>query len=97
MASRGVHSLYGRRLAARVRSRDLINMTAERRMFMLEGRSIGADLIRASLEQVRDDNDVFVPCWRVAYTLLSGRHRNGPLQLCAICVVIALQQSCQSR
>jgi SAM-dependent methyltransferase len=55
MASRGVDSLYGRRLSARVRALGLVNMTAEGRMFMWEGRSIGADLIRASLEQVRDE------------------------------------------
>jgi hypothetical protein len=55
MANGGVDSLYGRRLAARVQSLGLVNITAEGRMFMWEGRSIGADLIRASLEQVRDE------------------------------------------
>jgi SAM-dependent methyltransferase len=55
MASRGVDSLYGRRLSARVRALGLDNTTAEGRMFMWEGRSIGADLLRASLEQVRGE------------------------------------------
>jgi SAM-dependent methyltransferase len=55
MASLGVDSLYGRRLSARVRALGLVNITAEGRMFMWEGRSIGADLIRASLEQVRGE------------------------------------------
>jgi SAM-dependent methyltransferase len=55
LVSRGVDSLYGRRLSARVRSLGLVDMTAEGRMFMWEGGSIGADLIRASLEQVRDE------------------------------------------
>jgi len=55
MANRGVDSLYGRRLSARVRSLGLVNMTAEGRMFMWEGRSIGAGLFRASLEQARSE------------------------------------------
>jgi SAM-dependent methyltransferase len=55
MANRGVDSLYGRRLSARVRSLGLVNMVAEGRTFMWEGRSAGADLFRASLEQVRSE------------------------------------------
>jgi SAM-dependent methyltransferase len=55
MASRGVDLLYGRRLSARVRALGLVNITAEGRMFMWEGRSVGADLIRASLELIRDE------------------------------------------
>jgi SAM-dependent methyltransferase len=55
MAHRGVDSLYGRRLAARVRSLGLVGMVAEARLFMWEGRSTGVDLLRASFEQVRDE------------------------------------------
>jgi SAM-dependent methyltransferase len=55
MANRGVDSLYGRRLAARVRSLGIIEMAAEARLFMWERRSVGIDLIRASIEQVRDE------------------------------------------
>jgi hypothetical protein len=53
MANRGVDSFHGRRLSARLRALGLVDMTAEGRMFLWEGRSIGADLIRAGLEQVR--------------------------------------------
>jgi SAM-dependent methyltransferase len=55
LAKRGVDALYGRRLAARVRSLGVIGMAAEARLFMWEGRSIGLDLLRASIEQVRDE------------------------------------------
>jgi SAM-dependent methyltransferase len=55
MANHGVDSVYGRRLSARVRSLGLVNMTAEGRMFMWEGQSIGAGLIRVNLEQVRSE------------------------------------------
>jgi SAM-dependent methyltransferase len=55
LAKRGVDLLYGRRLAARVRSLGVIEMAAEARLFMWEGRSIGLDLLRASIEEVRDE------------------------------------------
>jgi SAM-dependent methyltransferase len=55
MANRGVDSRYGRRPSARVRSLGLVDLVAEGRTFMWEGRSPGADLFRASLEQVRSE------------------------------------------
>ena len=55
MARRGVDSLYGRRLAARVRSLGLASVTAEGRLFMWEGQSKGADLTRANFEQIRNE------------------------------------------
>jgi ubiquinone/menaquinone biosynthesis C-methylase UbiE len=55
MARRGVDSLYGRRLAARVRSLGLVDMAAEGRAFMWEGRSAGAVLTRANFEQIRSE------------------------------------------
>jgi SAM-dependent methyltransferase len=55
LSDRGADSLYGRRLAARVRSLGVTGMAAEGRLFMWEGRSIGVELLRASLEQVRDE------------------------------------------
>ena len=55
MARRGVDLLYGRRLAARVRSLGLASVTAEGRLFMWEGQSKGADLTRANFEQIRNE------------------------------------------
>ena len=55
MARRGVDSLYGRRLAARVRLLGLASVTAEGRLFMWEGQSKGADLTRANFEQIRNE------------------------------------------
>jgi SAM-dependent methyltransferase len=55
MALRGVDSLYGRRLAARVRSLGLASVTAEGRLFMWEGQSTGADLTRANFKQIRNE------------------------------------------
>jgi ubiquinone/menaquinone biosynthesis C-methylase UbiE len=55
MAHRGVDSFYGRRLAARVRSLGLVDIAAEGRVFMWEGRSIGLNLHRAGFEQVRNE------------------------------------------
>ena len=55
MARRGVDSLYGRRLAARVRSLGLASVTAEGRLFMWEGQSTGADLTRANFKQIRNE------------------------------------------
>jgi SAM-dependent methyltransferase len=55
VALRGVDSLYGRRLAARVRSLGLASVTAEGRLFMWEGQSTGADLTRANFKQIRNE------------------------------------------
>jgi len=55
MALRGVDSLYGRRLAARVRSLGLASVTAEGRLFMWEGQSTGADLTLANFKQIRNE------------------------------------------
>ena len=55
MARRGVDSLYGRRLAARVRLLGFASVTAEGRLFMWEGQSKGADLTRANFEQIRNE------------------------------------------
>jgi len=55
MALRGVDWLYGRRLAACVRSLGFASVTAEGRLFMWEGQSTGADLTRANFKQIRNE------------------------------------------
>jgi SAM-dependent methyltransferase len=55
MANHGVDGLCGRRLAARVRSLGLLDMVAEGRTFMLEGRSAAIDFFRASAQQLRGE------------------------------------------
>jgi len=55
MANHGVDTLFGRRLAARVRSLGLLDMAAEGRAFMLQGRSAGIDFFCASAYQLRDE------------------------------------------
>jgi SAM-dependent methyltransferase len=55
MTNHGVDTLFGRRLAASVRSLGLLDMTAEGRTFMLQGRSAGIDFFCASAHQLRDE------------------------------------------
>jgi SAM-dependent methyltransferase len=53
MAFRGVDSLYGRRLMARVRAVGFAEIAAEGRAFMWEGQSIGTALTRVNFEQIK--------------------------------------------
>jgi SAM-dependent methyltransferase len=55
MADHGVDTFTGRRLAARVRSLGLLDLVAEGRVFMFQGRSAGIDLFRASAQQLRGE------------------------------------------
>jgi hypothetical protein len=50
----GVDLRYGRLLAGRLRAHSLRDVTSEGRVFMWPGRSIGAELTRANLEQLRE-------------------------------------------
>ena len=50
----GVDLRYGRLLAGRLRAHGLRDVTSEGRVFMWPGRSIGAELTRANLEQLRE-------------------------------------------
>ena len=50
----GVDLRYGRLLAGRLRAHGLRDITSEGRVFMWPGRSIGAELTRANLEQLRE-------------------------------------------
>ena len=54
MADQGFDRRYGRRLFRQFCDRGLSEVAAEARMFMCEGNSPGAALIRANLEQLRD-------------------------------------------
>lgn len=55
MANHGVELLCGRRLAARAHSLGLLEVAAEGRVFMFQGRSVGIDLFRASAQQLRGE------------------------------------------
>jgi SAM-dependent methyltransferase len=55
MAARGANTRYGRELAARMRTRGLVDIRADGRMAMWQGGSAGARLYRANFEQLRDD------------------------------------------
>lgn len=55
MASRGANTRYGRDLAARMRACGLIDIRAQGRMAMWQGGSTGARLLRANLEQLREE------------------------------------------
>jgi SAM-dependent methyltransferase len=46
---------YGRRLVARLRAHNLVEIAAEGRVFMYEGGTSGADLTRAAISQTRDE------------------------------------------
>lgn len=54
MIARGVEPGFGRALAAHTRARGLVNVRAEGTMFMHQGRSLGTQLMRANLEQLRE-------------------------------------------
>jgi SAM-dependent methyltransferase len=54
MMGRGVNLRYGRFLAGRLRARGLVDVDAEGRIFMWQGGSTGAALMRANFEQLRD-------------------------------------------
>src|SRR5581483_1432574 len=54
MMERGVDPGFGRALAGHLRARGLESISAEGRMLMLLGGSVGTDLIRANLEQLRE-------------------------------------------
>jgi hypothetical protein len=50
----GVNLRYGRLLAGRLRAHGLRDVASEGRVFMWPGRSIGTELMRANLEQLRE-------------------------------------------
>ncbi len=54
MAQRGVDLYYGRKLAGRLRATGLSDVDSEGRVFMWQGRSPGATLLRANFEQLHD-------------------------------------------
>jgi SAM-dependent methyltransferase len=53
MADRGFDRRFGRRLFAHLRAQGLADVGAEARLFMVQGGSAGADLVRANCEQLR--------------------------------------------
>ncbi len=53
MAARGFDRRFGRRLFAHLRLQGLADVGAEARLFMVQGGSPGADLVRANCEQLR--------------------------------------------
>jgi hypothetical protein len=55
MASRGANTRYGRDLAARLRALGLVDIRAQGRLTMWQGRSAGARLYRANFEQLREE------------------------------------------
>lgn len=55
MAARGANTRYGRDLAARLRAQGLVDVRAQARMAMWQGRSAGARLFRANFEQLREE------------------------------------------
>ena len=54
MIGRGVNVGFGRALAGHLRARGLENISAEGRMLMSQGQSLGTHLMKANLEQLRD-------------------------------------------
>ena len=54
MIDRGVNLGFGRTLAGHLRARGMESISAEGRMLMTQGRSLGTDLMKANLEQLRD-------------------------------------------
>ncbi|MFN0313966.1 MAG: hypothetical protein ACKVQA_02845, partial [Burkholderiales bacterium] len=54
MMDRGVEPGFGRALAGHFRARGLKSISAEGRMLMTQGRSIGTELMKANLHQLRD-------------------------------------------
>jgi SAM-dependent methyltransferase len=53
MADRGFDRRFGRRLFALLREQGLADVDAEARLFMVQGGSPGADLVRSNCEQLR--------------------------------------------
>ena len=53
MAERGFDRRFGRRLFAHLRAQGLADVGAEARLFMVQGGSPGADLVRSNCEQLR--------------------------------------------
>jgi SAM-dependent methyltransferase len=54
MIERGVNAGFGRALAGQLRARGLEDISAEGRMLMWQGKSLGTHLIKANLEQLRE-------------------------------------------
>ncbi len=54
LEDRGVDRRFGRLLFGRLRAHGLVSVGAEARVFMLQGGSPGASLLRANYEQLRD-------------------------------------------
>ena len=52
---RGVERRYGRLLLSRLQAYELVEVDAEARMFLWQGGSSGAHLLRANYEQLRTD------------------------------------------
>ena len=55
LAARGVEMRFGRLLAGRLRHHGLVETGAEGRVFMWQGRSAGARLLRSNFEQLRGE------------------------------------------
>ena len=53
MAERGFDRRFGRRLFAHLRAQGLADVGAEARLFMVQGGSAGAELVRSNCEQLR--------------------------------------------
>ena len=54
MIDRGVNLKFGRTRAGHLRARGMESISAEGRVLMSFGRSLGTDLMKANLEQLRD-------------------------------------------
>jgi hypothetical protein len=54
MMGRGVNAGFGRTLAGHLKARGLEGISAEGRMLMSQGKSLGTDLMKANLEQLRE-------------------------------------------
>ncbi len=54
MVERGVNPGFGRALVGHLRARGLENISAEGRLLMSPGKSVGAHLMKANLEQLRE-------------------------------------------
>ena len=53
MAERGFDRRFGRRLFAHLRAQGFADVGAEARLFMVQGGSAGADLVRSNCQQLR--------------------------------------------
>jgi hypothetical protein len=54
MTARGFDRRFGRRLFAHLRAQGFVDVAAEGRVFMVEGGSPGAELVRANCTQLRE-------------------------------------------